>query len=149
SSAVSYDAADSFAKNIRRREQRDDEPAVALEIEKVSGMNDDSAIEKLERELFIAARLRHADHGGPAAFDGQQLPFRFRGDRELQRVEILARALRDCGADSRRDVQQFGQRDLHGSCDGEEVVSDELEGGDGFTSLTGRSADADPAELVV
>ena len=108
------------------RQQRHHEIAVGVEVEEVSRLHDDAAIEQRQRELFV--RSSRAARGSPPTIRLRPgAPARTASNVRAQRREVRARALRDRLADARRDAQQLRQRDLHRRGDGEEVVGDQLQ----------------------
>src|SRR5438045_7581147 len=87
----SYDAGDPFFECRRRREQRDDEVAVAREVEKIPWMDDHIVLfQRPKREFFVTFELRNANDGRPAALDRQELCVRTAGEQTFERVERVA-----------------------------------------------------------
>src|SRR5438874_8742329 len=87
------DPGDPRLEEVSRRQQGNHKVSLGREIEEVSRMDENAALlEQIEGELLVAAGAGHADDGGPATFDREQLQLGPRGDGPAKRLEVLLRA---------------------------------------------------------
>ena len=71
---VANSRADGVAEHVGPRQQADDEVAVAREVEEVAGVHEHVLfLEQPDHALVFRHRVRHANHGRPAAFGAQHL----------------------------------------------------------------------------
>src|SRR4030095_6786469 len=102
---------ESVFKNVRRRQQTDNDERFVWEVEEISGVDEDPfALEQMDHESFSRNSGRHADDRGPAALDSEDIT-RGKRVRELTKPpEIRGDTLVDRFPDRRRSPQQPGGR---------------------------------------
>src|ERR1017187_3680637 len=141
-------AGDALVEYHWRCQQAEYQGGAQTEIEEISRLNQHAVcVQKVERPFLVAPDFGYAQDGGPARFGGQQCAGRVGADPVRKSFPVAQQTRENGAADAGAQLQQPGQRQLHGCAHGQIGVGHQFQVGQRGVDPIARPAGRNPAQL--